>query len=159
MITEIKKDLLSSDLDAIAHCANCFCTMGSGIARQIKLKLPEAYDVDLKTRAGDKFKFGNFSMAEITKPKMETQIKYVYNLYGQFFYGRESRKLNYESIYTALDLMRLDCITKPIKTIGFPRNMGCNLAGGHFPIVLEMIKHIFEESPFEVTICEYGDIK
>lgn len=155
MFKELKTDLLTAEVDAIAHCANCFCTMGSGIAKQIKEKLPEAFLVDSKTQAGDRTKFGRFSCAEINNPKIKTSVKFVYNLYGQFYYGRDSRKLNYESIYTALEGMRWDCVSKPVKTIGFPKNMGCNLAGGHFPIVYEMIHHIYSDSPFDVFICEY----
>lgn len=155
MITELKTDLLLAEVDAIGHCANCFNTMGSGIAKQIKAKLPEAFEADSKTEAGDRKKFGSFSVGSITAPKIKTNIKYVYNLYGQYYYGRESRKLNYEAIYTALESMRHDCVGRPIKRIGFPKNMGCMLAGGHFPIVNEMIKHIFNDDAFDIFICEY----
>jgi len=155
MITEVKIDLLTYEVDAIGHCTNCFCTMGSGIAKQIKLQLPEAYQEDLKTQSGDKTKFGKFSVATITKPNIETKIKFVYNLYGQYYYGKDSRKLNYESIYTAMEGMRKDCVGKPIKSIGLPKNMGCALAGGDWNVVNAMIHSIFDDAPFEVYICEY----
>lgn len=155
MFTELKTDLLTAEVDAIAHCANCFCTMGSGIAKQIKEKLPEAFLVDSKTQSGDRTKFGKFSCAEITQPKIKTTVKFVYNLYGQFYYGKDSRKLNYESIYTALAGMRHDCVSKPIKTIGFPKNMGCMLAGGDWNVVESMIHSVFDQTPFNIYICEY----
>ena len=155
MFTELKTDLLTAEVDAIAHCANCFCTMGSGIAKQIKEKLPEAFLVDSKTQPGDRSKFGKFSCAEITQPKIKTPVKFVYNLYGQFYYGKDSRKLNYESIYTSLESMRHDCVSRPIRSVGFPKNMGCMLAGGDWNIVLSMIHSVFDESPFNVYICEY----
>jgi O-acetyl-ADP-ribose deacetylase (regulator of RNase III) len=155
MFTELKTDLLTAEVDAIAHCANCFCIMGSGIARQIKEKLPEAFLADTKTQPGDRDKLGKFSCGEITQPKIKTTVKFVYNLYGQFYYGRDSRKLNYESIYTALEGMRHDCVSHPITNIGFPKNMGCMLAGGSWPIVESMIHSVFDESPFHIYICEY----
>lgn len=155
MLQELKIDLLKSNVHAIGHCANCFCTMGSGIAKQIKEKLPEAFAADQKTTVGDKLKLGEFSVAEINKPNIDTSIKFVYNLYGQYYYGRDSRKLNYEAIYTAMLGMRNDCVSKPIQSIGFPKNMGCALAGGSWPIVQSMIFDIFNESPFHVYICEY----
>ena len=155
MFTELKIDLLSAEVDAIGHCANCFCTMGSGIAKQIKVKLPEAFAEDSKTTPGDKNKFGKFYCASITSPKIETKIKFVYNLYGQYYYGKDSRKLNYESIYTALEGMRRDCVSRPVKTVGFPKNMGCMLAGGDWNIVSSMIHSIFDGGPFDVFICEY----
>ena len=97
MIVEENVDLLKvSNVEAIGHCANCFCTMGSGIANQIKKVFPEAYTADLKTVSGDINKFGTFSVGVVNSNN--TSIKYVYNLYGQYRYGRDSRKLNYEKI-------------------------------------------------------------
>jgi O-acetyl-ADP-ribose deacetylase (regulator of RNase III) len=157
MITEIEHDLLTYDkVDVIAHCANCFCTMNSGIAKKIRTYLPEAYSADCLTKTGDKNKFGSFSFAKITKPNIKTNIKYVYNLYGQYYYGRDSRKLNYESIYTAIESMSKDLYLKDIKSIGFPKNMGCVLAGGNWKIVFSIIETIFNETPFDVTICSYN---
>lgn len=154
MILSEDLDLLKSDCIAIAHCANCFCTMGSGIARQIKLKFPEAYTADLKTISGDLSKFGSFTVAQIEDKS--SSIKFVYNLYGQYRYGKESRKLNYEKIYTSLELMEKDCWMKNIKYVGFPKNMGCMLAGGHWPIVMEMISYIFKDESYTIKICNYA---
>ena len=66
MIVEENVDLLKvSDVESIGHCANCFCTMGSGIANQIKKVFPEAYTADLKTVSGDINKFGTFSVGVV----------------------------------------------------------------------------------------------
>jgi O-acetyl-ADP-ribose deacetylase (regulator of RNase III) len=35
--------------DVIVHGCNCFCAMGKGIARSIKLEFPEAYAADCTT--------------------------------------------------------------------------------------------------------------
>jgi O-acetyl-ADP-ribose deacetylase (regulator of RNase III) len=129
--------------------------MGSGIAKQIKAKLPEAFLVDSKTTVGGRDKFGKFSCATITDPKIKTTVKFVYNLYGQYYYGTDSRKLNYESIYTALEGMRHDCVSRPIRSIGFPKNMGCMLAGGSWIVVESMIHSVFHGGPFNIYICEY----
>jgi O-acetyl-ADP-ribose deacetylase (regulator of RNase III) len=156
MITELKTDLLKAEVDAIGHCANCFNTMGSGIAKQIKAKFPEAFLADSKTTAGDRTKFGNFSVGLVSpENKTSPTIKLVYNLYGQYYYGKDSRKLNYESIYTALIAMRHDCVSKPVRSIGFPKNMGCMLAGGAWSIVSSMIESVFNDGAFSVYICEY----
>lgn len=39
-------------IDAIAHGCNCFCKMGSGIARQIAKAFPVAAKVDRQTKPG-----------------------------------------------------------------------------------------------------------
>lgn len=157
MITEISQDLITTEVDAIAHCANCFTTMGSGIAKRIKSEFPEAFDSDKKTPTGDILKLGTFSVATTTNNQY--MIKYVYNLYGQYYYGKDSRKLNYEAIYTAMQSMRNDCYAKDITSIGFPKNMGCSLAGGDWQVVESMIHSIFDESPFTVLICSYNPDK
>lgn len=48
--------LKSGSVQAIAHQANCFNTMGSGVALAIKNAFPEAYEADCKTVKGDKKK-------------------------------------------------------------------------------------------------------
>jgi len=157
MVINIKCDLLKCEVDAIGHCANCFCTMGGGIAFQLKNKMPETYESDLKTIAGNKNKLGTFSLAEIKKFKENSSIKYVYNLYGQYYYGSNERNLNYEAIYTAIDSMKKDCIEKNIKKVGFPKYMGCGLAGGNWQIVSTMINTIYDKTPITTYICEYTE--
>ena len=146
-------NLLQANVDAFGHCANCFCTMGSGIARQIREIFPEAYEADCKTSKGDKSKFGKFSLANVSGNQYNKSLKYIYNLYGQFNYGTESRKLNYEAIYSALESMAANCQNNGVLKVGFPYGMGCRLAGGHFPIVEKMIEVIFKD--FDVYICSY----
>lgn len=45
MVTEIKGDLVNQaeQFDVIVHGCNCFCTMNSGIAPQIRKNWPEAF--------------------------------------------------------------------------------------------------------------------
>lgn len=68
MIRYVDGNLLTmaqnGDFDVIAHCANCFCTFGAGIALQIKETFPEAYVVDCETKAGDLAKLGTISYWE-----------------------------------------------------------------------------------------------
>ena len=52
---------LAGKFDVIVHGCNCMCTMGAGIAKQIKQKFPEAYRVDCQTKKGDRSKLGTIS--------------------------------------------------------------------------------------------------
>ena len=47
---------LDKSFELIAHGCNCFCNFGAGLAKEIKLKHPEAYKADLDTVKGDKKK-------------------------------------------------------------------------------------------------------
>ncbi len=60
---------INGEFDVIIHGCNCFCEMGAGIAKGIKLYFPEAYKADLATAKGDRTKLGTVSCAEITTEK------------------------------------------------------------------------------------------
>lgn len=147
MIRYIDGDLVrdAANYDVIAHCCNCFCTMGAGIAPQIKHKFPEAYAVDCETQSGDEFKLGTISYTENTTP-------IVVNLYGQFDYtGRRSGKmdLDYDALRSALKVMREKFTGK---TFGLPM-IGAGLAGGDWNVIESIIE---EEMRGEyVTIVRY----
>lgn len=49
------------NLTVIAHGCNCFNTMGSGIAKTIKILYPEVYETDCKTIKGSREKLGTIS--------------------------------------------------------------------------------------------------
>lgn len=147
MIRYIDGDLVrdAEQFEVIAQCANCFCTMGSGIAPLIKAKIPEAYAVDCATVKGDLNKLGTISYTLNTKP-------IVVNLYGQFDYtGRRSGNmdLDYNALRSALKMMR-DKFSG--KMIGMPK-IGAGLAGGDWAIIEQIIE---EELRGEyVTIVNY----
>lgn len=55
--------------------------MGAGIAKLIRTKFPEAYDVDLQTKKGDRSKLGTISTATVIRNNHEITI---INAYTQF---------------------------------------------------------------------------
>lgn len=150
MIRYVDGNLLTladnGDFDVIAHCCNCFCTMGAGIAPQIKMKYPEAYAVDCATPKGDINKLGTLSHT------VNQTTPYVVNLYGQFDYtGRRSGKmdLDYDALRSSLKLMKEKFTGK---RIGLPY-IGTGLAGGDEAKVIAIIE---EEMRGEyVTMVRY----
>lgn len=152
---EIKGDLLQlareGQFDLIVHGCNCFCTMGSGIAKQIHEEFPEAYNADLKTKKGDITKLGNFSMIEINSwnhPEIEYPFLII-NLYSQFGYGTDRIRIEYDAL--SLGLKKLNTLY-PNKKIGLPK-IGAGLAGGDW----NRIKNIIEDelNNMDVTIVYY----
>jgi len=104
MIKYIDGDLVKEAelFDVIAHCCNCFCTMGAGIAPQIKAKFPDAYAADCETVRGDESKLGTITFSDDTTP-------IVVNLYGQYGYdGRRHGEmdLDYDALRSALRAMK-----------------------------------------------------
>ena len=106
----IKGDLielaLDGQFDVIIHGCNCFCTMGAGIAKQIKDTFREAYQSDLKTKRGDVSKLGTVNCVttkSIYYTGTTTAIReiIVVNAYTQFDYRGERSGIllaDYEAI-------------------------------------------------------------
>ena len=72
MIDIAKADILSfldpfHQKTLVLHGANCFHTMGSGIAKYLREKYPQIYTTDVMTTVkGDKKKLGTFSKTIIS---------------------------------------------------------------------------------------------
>lgn len=156
MLKYVKGDLIKAaqagDVTVIAHCCNCFNTMGSGIAPQIAKAFPIVKTLDDTTMRGDVNKLGTFTVA---LHHYENKLV-IFNLYGQYGYGnRESGKidLNYYYLTKALEGMKTNLIEygEQDSKIGFPK-IGCGLAGGDWFVVSQMIETIFDG--FDVTIYE-----
>lgn len=130
----------SGYFDIIAHGANCFCTMGAGIAKKISQEFPQAFEADLKTKRGDRAKLGQLSFAKITLEDSGKTLL-VANLYTQYFWGRvkppqETQTHRYTAISQAL--RELSKIAPPDARIGLPR-LGAGLAGGDWEKIEEII--------------------
>lgn len=134
----------AGQFDAIAHGCNCWNTMGSGIARQIKERYPKAYEVDYETNAGDINKLGGFTYTEWYSQGN------IYNLYTQYEFGGDKVHLNYDAL--ALCLYKLNFLEKG-KKIGLPYLIGCGLAGGDEVLVKEIIENRLVD--VDITLVEF----
>lgn len=150
IIKTIKGDLIDlfkqDEFKAIAHGANCFSTMGSGIAWQIRGNFPEAYKADVEDARAPLTKLGSFSRGIVENGE-------VYNLYTQFEPGRN---FEYSALKSSLEKLIFYLEAKasvsglPILPIGIPL-IGAGIGGGNWNV----IKEIFEESPLKFIVVEY----
>ena len=74
---------MKKQFDVIVHGANCFNTMGAGIAGQIARKYPQAYkaDADFEIPVGSINRLGTFSYTSIEKKGV------IINAYTQYRTG------------------------------------------------------------------------
>lgn len=147
MLIEHTLDLFESDCNVIIHCANCFCTMGAGFAKQLAIRHPEAVVADNLTKRGDISKLGDISFAY-------SHGKLIFNIYGQYRYGTDKRHVDYDALEFGLlkvkiflDEYKFEKDFIPI--IGMPR-IGCGLAGGDWEIVKPIIRKIFGETNIHI---------
>jgi len=148
-VTENKGDAIAAffdeGYDVFMHVANCQCVMGAGIAKQVKQKIPELYDVDQGTsNMKPANKLGGYSAYAFGDDTDEFPL--AINLYGQLRYGRGKRHINYAALTCAVlnacgyILDGID-INKRVRVV-CPK-LGCGLAGGDW----EIIKEILEFAP------------
>jgi O-acetyl-ADP-ribose deacetylase (regulator of RNase III) len=147
-IGDLIKAAVDGEVNVIAHCANCFNTMKSGIAPQIVKMFPEAGEVDQETIKGDRSKLGSATAAYDEFHKV-----LVVNLYGQYNYGREKGKVyvDYDALRCDFGIMR-DCMYKvDNRKIGLPR-LAAGLSGGDWLIIEQIINDELTSYNYDVTI-------
>lgn len=156
MMNVIKGDLLkrarAGDFNVIVHGCNCFETMGSGIARQIREEYPEAYEADKNySFAGDYNKLGNYSV-------MLGKSFNIINAYTQFGFNRGGQNEDVFE-YTSFDMILQKLAHQyPTCKFGFPF-IGMGLAGGDAERIvasLEWFTETVEKTGGSVTLVEYS---
>lgn len=135
-MTVLRGDLLAlameGHFDVIVHGCNCFCTMGAGIAKQIKASFPEAYEADRATRIGDAAKLGQLTEARVVRGGTAFV---VVNAYTQFDWRGSGSKVDYPAVESVFDRIAKDYAGL---RIGYPR-IGAGLAGGDWGRISRII--------------------
>jgi O-acetyl-ADP-ribose deacetylase (regulator of RNase III) len=128
---------------------NCFETMGSGIAREIKARYPAAYTADVHySRSGDYNKLGNFSSAVCGSFT-------IINAYTQYDFSRGKDVFEYNSF--AMILQKL-AHQYPNAKFGFPL-IGCGLAGGDKDRIMAMLTDFADDvyvTDGKVSVVEFA---
>lgn len=155
MLKEMKTDVVElieslSDnkaLNILVQQANCFNTMGKGIAKAISTAYPEVARADNATKAGDKAKLGTYSYARVKENVV------VANAYSQYNYGwlnpldSNGRQTDYEALRKSLTAVRDDFTGRSTHPVIFyvPLMIGVSNAKGNPRIIQPMVKEIFKD--------------
>ena len=135
--------------DIIIHGANCFNTMGGGIAKEIRQRYPEAAKVDGGTIQGDYRKLGNWTEC-IVKDGFT-----ILNCYTQYNMSTGQDVFEYEAF--ALIVKKL-VHEFPGKSFGVPY-IGMGLAMGDATIILELLEDFaraMHNTEGSVTLVEFA---
>lgn len=134
--------------DIIVHGCNCQCTMGSGIAKEIRARYPEAYVTDMQTIKGDHDKLGTYSM-------VDTDQFLIINAYTQYHYLPRGK--NHFQVSAFRDILCKLAHKWPKARFGFPY-IGMGLAGGDAEAILKLIDEFAEvvnSTGGSVTLVEF----
>ena len=141
--------------DVIVHGCNCFCTMGSGIAKEIRERYPVAYCADQLSEAGNREKLGSFTTAVVESGDYEFAIV---NAYTQYSYNRKGETRDLFEYGAFLDVLLTLVETSGEMRIGLPY-IGMGLAGGDKDLIIKLIE-IFAERVADkggsVTLVEFA---
>lgn len=149
----ITKNLIDAfedkEVESILHGVNCQHKMASGIALEIRNRLPEAfmaYSEFCRSHPIPINRLGRVATAQ-------TESGVVFNVFTQLNYGREKKRfVNYEAIAQGLEEVAAQCKERGIKSIGVPFLFACGLGGGSWPIVEKFLEVSFDKSGAEVIL-------
>lgn len=157
MITIIDGDLLSSNADIIAHQVNCQGKMNSGVAKQIREKYPDVYNVYMKwCEMCVKYKDVLLGRCQLVKTR---NGKLIANLFGQLGYGYDGKQ------YTDLNALKNAMINlrdyhirymDKATVVAMPYKIGCARGGANWDDVYKIIDEIFKDYTVELWRLDKG---
>ena len=154
MLKHTKGNLIDMALDdkfeVIVQGCNCHNVMGSGVAKEIRDRLPEAWQADQETAKGDYNKLGNYSVAYL-------EDLTVVNAYTQFNTAKYPGEDVFE--YAAFELILQKLFNAyPNCSFGFPY-IGMGLAGGDRQRIIGLLEWFadqIEKTGGSATLVEFA---
>lgn len=147
IINEVKGNAVSMYLRGeghLIHGCNCFCTMGAGIAKEVKRRIPEAYQVDCYTITGSKDKLGNCSI-------WHNENNFVFNAYTQYDFRGLGANVNYTAIGDAFRYAVTYCKKKGSNLPIITPLIGAGLAGGDWKLIRTIIEAVTDDYPIIIV--------
>ena len=143
-------DLFTSKAKYLCHQVNCMGKMGSGIARTVREKFPNAYH-DYMTLC----LFGGKTTKQLLGGIQfcECGQKIIVNMFGQETYGTFGQHTDYDAFRKCLKHIHNNVPAG--STIAFPHGIGCGLGGGKWAVILPMIEEELA-ADYEVEVWKYG---
>ena len=152
----IKGDLLEfpDEINIAFQGCNVWSRMGSGLAKQVAEKRPEAQQADFKFPKKGKDRLGHFSFAIGDDGNM------MVNLYQQNIIGGSPDNIPFEirhycrALDSALEYVTQTSLFDDVK-LGFPKNIGCDLARGDWNYVRPITEWLVEKYKLEGIWVDY----
>ena len=136
----------------VCHQVNCQGVMGSGLAAQVKHKLPRAYNV-YKEKC-DAVNNKHDMLGDVQMVACLSDAGFVLaNIFGQNTFGRNPDKC-YTSYKAVRKALRNIAASYPNVTIRIPYLMGCALGGGNWNEVSAIIQEELVDKGVSVEIWE-----
>lgn len=134
--------LLNKEVDFIMHVVNCQGKMNSGVAKEIRNRMPQAYSAYMEHHN---------SMNSTTNIELGScsSAGGVYNLNAQEYYGYNGKRyLDYGALaksfnFACTEIHHRECgVFRDKLIVGIPFKMGSDRAGGDWDIVCEILDQL-----------------
>lgn len=137
--SDIFKAFENNEIQHLAHGANCWSTMGAGIAGMIRSRYPEAFQADCEYELNPEQRIGRFSSAVLNDGSV------IHNLYTQFYPGPNA---HIDFIISALTLC-LEEIAEEMEpdtevNFGMPA-IGCGIGGVSFYQMFKAVQKVSDQ--------------
>lgn len=141
----IKGNLFDSQADIICHQCNCKGVMGSGVAKEVKVRYPHVYEAYHKDYLDGKLKLGYVCFAKANSDQI------IANICGQDAYGWNGQFTDYNALSEGLLEVRKYMQDHKMHSLALPYKMSCIRGGGSWDVVLDIILDIFGNN-FDIEI-------
>lgn len=122
----------------IAHQVNCLGIMGSGIAKELKIRYPEVYDQYLQ------YIKNNYNNLLGTNNYARTYDGIIIvNMFGQYNIGYNKQQTNYSALEKCFINLKDSAILNKVNNISIPYKIGSCRGGGNWKEVLSIIVKVF----------------
>lgn len=157
----IKGDICETPLEVIAHGCNMQGVMGAGVAKAIKNRWPEAFEVYVRDLEIIKKYDGPSPLKRMLGYFSDCHTddgKTIFNVYTQYYYGPGKQARYIDVFHGMLCVARQsgmwDATGKYIKRdVAIPK-IGCGLGGLDWSIVEIFLKEIEEKHEIEFWVYE-----
>lgn len=134
-------DLFKTDIMTIMHGCNAKGIMGSGVAKLIRDKYPEAYNQYFKIGHEFGYRMGEIIIASCgDKINDSDNFKLIVNAITQERFGNDTiRYVSYDAIADAMNAVNKMYNTHQITEVAMPQ-IGAGLGGGNWNVIASIIE-------------------
>jgi len=130
-IEYVKGDLFSTHCKVIVHGCNAQGLMGSGVAKIIRERYPEAYETYRR-------EYENLELGLVIPAKSNGKI--ILNAITQKYYGRDGKRyVSYDAVAESFSKINQWCHKKEHTEIAIPQ-IGAGLGGGDWNVISAIIE-------------------
>jgi hypothetical protein len=129
----LSDDLLYIESGAIGHQVNCQGVMNAGLVKKIRERYPIVFEKYKELVTAHAVRDEKKALLGVVQPVRVSESLIVYNLFGQFSYGRQEVHTDYDALTTIACKLRDRGVQ-----IHLPKRMGCGLGGGDWTRVQDI---------------------